>query len=80
MQIQSLGQEQPLEEESATHSSNFAICPWEKFVHGRNPMDRRNLAGYSPESATTEHTHTATHKGTQDPMTAIKMNTKFLNT
>ena len=38
MQIQSLGQEDPLEEEVATHSS---VLAWE--IHGQ-----RSLAGYSP--------------------------------
>ena len=38
MQIQSLGQEDPLEEEMATHSS---VLAWE--THGQ-----RSLAGYSP--------------------------------
>ena len=38
MQIQSLGQEDPLEEEMATHSS---VLAWE--IHGQ-----RSLAGYSP--------------------------------
>ena len=38
MQVQSLGQEDPLEEDMATHSS---ILAWE--IDGQ-----RNLAGYSP--------------------------------
>ena len=38
--VQSLGQEDPLEKEMATHSSILA--------HSRNPMDRRCLEGYSP--------------------------------
>jgi len=50
-QVQSLGWEDPLEEEMATH---FSILAW-KF-HGQ-----RSLAGYSPwghkELDTTEHTH-----------------------
>ena len=50
-QVQSLGWEDPLEEEMATH---FSILAW-KF-HGQ-----RSLAGYGPwghkELDTTEHTH-----------------------
>ena len=53
MQVRSLGQEDPLEEETATHSS---ILAWE--IHGQ-----RNLADYSPwgykESDTTEVTEHA---------------------
>ena len=37
-QVQSLGQEDPLEEEMATH---FSILAWE--IH-----EQRSLAGYSP--------------------------------
>ena len=52
MWVQSLGWEDPLEEEMATHSS---ILAWES--HGQ-----RSLVGYSPwgckELDTTEHTHT----------------------
>ena len=55
-QVQSLGQEDPLEEEMATHSSIF---PW-KFY------GQRSLAGYSPwghkESDTTERL-SVTHSG-----------------
>ena len=51
--VQSMGRENSLEEEMATHSSNLA---WGKF-HGQ-----RNLAGYSPWSPkewdTTEHAYT----------------------
>ena len=51
-QVQSLGQEDPLEEETATHSS---ILPGKS--HGQ-----RSLVGCSPwghrESNTTEHAHT----------------------
>ena len=57
MQVQSLGQEDPLEEGTAAHSSSLA---W------RIPHGQRSLAGYSlwgcKESDTTEatwHTHTA---------------------
>ena len=53
MQVRSLGQEDPLEEEVATRSS---LLPGES--HGQ-----RSLAGCSPrgrrESDPTEHTHTA---------------------
>ena len=55
MWVQFLGQEEPLEQEMATHSN---ILAW-KFSW------TRSLAGYSPwgckESDTTEHTHTHTH-------------------
>ena len=51
MQVQSLGQEDPLEEGTAAHSSSLA---W------RIPNGQRSLAGYSPwgckESDTTEAT------------------------
>ena len=50
-QVQSLGQEDPLEKEMATHSSTLA---WK--IHGQ-----RSLVGYSPwgrkESDTTERLH-----------------------
>ena len=50
--VQSLDEEDPLEEEMATHSS---FLPGESHV-------QRSQAGYSPwghkESDTTEHTHT----------------------
>ena len=50
--VRSLGREDPLEEEMATHSS---ILAWK--IHGQ-----RSLVGYSPwgrtESNMTEHTHT----------------------
>ena len=49
MRVQSLGQEDPLEEETATHSISYL----EKFY------EQKNLAGYSPwghqESDMTEH-------------------------
>ena len=52
MQVQSLGQEDPLEEGMATHSG---ILAWK--IH-----EQRGLVGYSPwgckESNATEHTHT----------------------
>ena len=58
MQVQSLGQEDPLEEGMATHSSSQYSCL-------ENPLDRRAWAGYCPqghrESDTTEvaeHAHT----------------------
>ena len=50
--VQSLGQEDPLEKEMATHSSIPAL---------ENPHGQRSLAGYSPwghkESDTTERLH-----------------------
>ena len=50
--VQSLGREDPLEKEVATHSS---ILAW------KNPMDRASTVGYSPwgckESDTTERLH-----------------------
>ena len=56
MWVQSLGQENPLEEEVAAHSR---ILVW------RIPMDRGALAGCSPwgrkELDTTAHMHTHTH-------------------
>ena len=52
-QVQSLGGEDPLEKDMATHSS---ILVWK--IHGQ-----RSLVGYSPwgrkELDTTEHAHTA---------------------
>ena len=43
MQVQSLGWEDPLEEEMETHSSILAISPMGKS-HGQ-----RSLVGYSPK-------------------------------
>ena len=66
MQVQSLGQEDPLEKEMATHSSIFA---WEI-------LGQRNLVGCGPqghkESDTTECAHTTpTHTGRKRD-TAVK--------
>ena len=56
MQVRSLGQEDPLEEEMATHASSLA---WR--IHGR-----RSLAGYSPQGCKESDTAEATeHAGTQ---------------
>ena len=56
--IQSLGREDPLEKETATHSSTLA---WK--IHGH-----RSIVGYSPwgheESDTTERLHTVMVKNT----------------
>ena len=55
--VQSLGQEDPLQKEMATHSS---ILPWK--------IPQRSMEGYSPwgckESDTTEYAHTHTHTHT----------------
>ena len=57
-EVQCLGQEDPLEEEVATHSS---ILAW------RFPWTGRSLAGYSPwgckESEMTEHAYTVPFDG-----------------
>ena len=59
IQVQSLGWEDPLEKEMATH---FSILPWR--IHGQ-----RTLVGYSPwghkESVTSMHTHTYMSHGIQ---------------
>ena len=52
MRVQSLGQEDPLEEETATHSSSYL----EKF------HEQKNLAGYSPWG----HQESDTHAGGYD--------------
>ena len=59
-QVQSLGQEEPLEEGVATHSS---ILAWR--ISGQ-----RRLVGYSPEghrvmTEATQHTHTHRRKGAE---------------
>ena len=70
MQIQSLGQERPLEEEMATHSSNLAgEIPWTGGTWQATVQSQTQL------KTRTQHTH----KGSQDPMTTTKMNTRFLN-
>ena len=58
MQVQSLGWEDPLEEEMVTH----------KYSCLKNPMDRGSLSGCNPwgckEPDKIEHTHTHTHTHT----------------
>ena len=71
-QVQSLGQEDPLEKEMATHSS---ILAWQ--FHGQ-----KSLAGYSPgdrkELDMTEsvraHTHTHTHTPLQKKFANLALN------
>ena len=49
--VRSLGQEDPLEEEMATHSSILTWkIPWTEELGGNSPWGRRELD-------TTEHTH-----------------------
>ena len=51
MQVRSLGQEDPLEEETTAHSS---ILAWR--IHGQ-----RSLAGYSPRVTELDMTETTEH-------------------
>ena len=64
--VQSLGQEDPLEKEMATHSS---ILAW------RIPVDKRTLVGYSPwghrELDTTKHTLMQRAPGSSDLCSAV---------
>ena len=60
--VQSLGREDPLEKEMATHSSILAWrIPWMENLLDGESHGRRSLVGYSPrghkESDTTEQLH-----------------------
>ena len=60
--VQSLGREDPLEKEMATHSSILAWrIPWMENLMDGESHGRRSLVGYSPrghkESDTTEQLH-----------------------
>ena len=56
MQVQSLGQEDPLEEEMATHSSILALeISWTEEPGGASQRVRLDRAH--------THTHTHTHRG-----------------
>ena len=57
-QVQSLGQEEPLEEEMATHSS---ILAWR--IHGQRSLEGYSLWGLK-ESDMTEQLHTHTQETT----------------
>ena len=59
MWVQSLGQEDPLEEEMATHSYNLALG---------NPMDTRSLVGYGPWDRTELDTTKAIEHSTHTPV------------
>ena len=59
IQVQSLGQEDPLEKEMATHSSTLAWkIPWRENPMEGESLGGRSLVGYSPwghkELGTTE--------------------------
>ena len=59
-QVQSLGQEDPLEEEMATHSSKYFLLKVISFVFPGKSHGQRNLVGYSVWGHMTEqltHTH-----------------------
>ena len=62
IQVQSLGQEDPLEKEMATHSSTLAWkIPWRENPLEGESLGGRSLVGYSPwghkELGTTERVH-----------------------
>ena len=58
-QVQSLGQEDPLEEEVATHSSTLAWeIPWTE-----EPGGRQTVHGGGKESDTAENAHACMHEG-----------------
>ena len=62
IQVQSLGQEDPLEKEMATHSSTLAWkIPWRENPMEGESLGGRSLVGYSPwghkELGTTERVH-----------------------
>ena len=60
--MQSLGQEDPLEKEMATHSSILAWrIPWTEESGGVQSMDHKEL---DMTDQTYIHTHTYTHKHT----------------
>ena len=59
--VQSLGREDPLEEEMATHSSTLAWkIPWTEEPGGLQSMGRKEL-GTADCVCVTEHTHTHKH-------------------
>ena len=65
MRVRSLGWEDPLEEEMATHSSILAWgVPWTEEPGGLQSMDHKELDMTEQLSART-HTHTNKHKGIQ---------------
>ena len=54
MRVQSLGQEDPLEEEMATHSSNLTWeIPWTEEHGGSSPWGRKQMG--RTELASTQH-------------------------
>ena len=72
MLLPSLGQEDPLEEEMATHSNILAWkIPWTEEP-GRLPVQ-----GITKESETNEHTH-ALHNIFQNQKNKSKMQAKFI--
>ena len=65
MQVQSLGQEDPLEKEMATHSSVLAWkVPWTEEPTSYSPWDYKEL-DMTECIHTHTHTHTNTHTHTQ---------------
>ena len=57
-QVQSLVQEHPLKEETATHSSILAgIIPWTEEPDGLQSIGSKGVG----HDCTTEHTHTGSH-------------------
>ena len=79
MQVQSLGQEDPLEEEMATHSSILAWkIPWIEQPGGLQSIGLKELVRMEhthtatqthphPHTHTPTHTHTHTHPPRQTP-------------
>ena len=55
-QVQPLSQEDPLEEEMATHSSILAWeIPWTEEAGGLQSMGSQSLMGYSPQGHRVRH-------------------------
>ena len=62
MQVRSLGQEDPLEKEIATHSSILAWrIPWQRSLESYSPWGRRESDTTEGLACTRVHTHTHTH-------------------
>ena len=68
MQIPSLGQEEPLEKEMATHSSIPAWkIPWTEAPWCRKELDMSELLSKCTGARVYTHTHTHTHTHSDSP-------------
>ena len=71
MQVQSLGREEPLEEEMATHSSMLAWrIPWMGKPGGLQSTESQSQTRLSVRAHT--HTHTQTHTVYSIPMECVR--------